>query len=417
MTRFARLGMYQQPELSPLDRGINGYEITHLDCYDIPAIDLTEHDVLIVQSTIDQDHLARHRSSIRQFLEAGGVLIYGGHLHRDWLPGAAPFVPVAKPSLAAYRIAEVADHPVFAGISAEDLCFRRGVAGFFARGQHAPPDGAEVLARLSGGEAVTYIDRVTTPGTILLQATCDLVGYGDGLEGPVARLTTQVLDWAAAEAREQRRPRQPGLAAVHSGSSILHRALTTGKYAQHLDGGLIYLPDLATADLSRYRGIILPERMHPGLIADAAPNLLRFLDSGGTLVAFSGGEPLPGFLPGVTWQHRPTNYWWWREPGASLGLWSPEPEHSLFDHVGIRDCTWHYHGVLEPPEGAQALVALPTGEALLYIDTVSTAGTLIVSTLDPLSHFGGYFMPATERFLDGFIPWLAQHTTTAGAPA
>jgi hypothetical protein len=30
-----------------------------------------------------------------------------------------------------------------------------------------------------------------------------------------------------------------------------------------------------------------------------------------------------------------------------------------------------------------------------------------VSTLDPLSHFGSHFMPATERFLDGFLPWLA----------
>jgi hypothetical protein len=71
------------------------------------------------------------------------------------------------------------------------------------------------------------------------------------------------------------------------------------------------------------------------------------------------------------------------------------------------DCTWHYHGVLDPPDGAEVLVTLPGGEALLYVDRVSTPGTLVVSTLDPLSHYGGYFMPATERFLDGFLPWLA----------
>lgn len=44
---------------------------------------------------------------------------------------------------------------------------------------------------------------------------------------------------------------------------------------------------------------------------------------------------------------------------------------------------------------------------MLYLDRVSTPGTLVVSTLDPLSHYGGHFMPATERFLDGFLPWLA----------
>ncbi|MDF2725451.1 MAG: hypothetical protein K0Q59_5128, partial [Paenibacillus sp.] len=35
------------------------------------------------------------------------------------------------------------------------------------------------------------------------------------------------------------------------------------------------------------------------------------------------------------------------------------------------------------------------------------AGTLLLTTLDPEYHFGSYFMPATERFLDGFLSWLA----------
>ena len=39
---------------------------------------------------------------------------------------------------------------------------------------------------------------------------------------------------------------------------------------------------------------------------------------------------------------------------------------------------------------------------------VSTKGTWVVMTLDPDFHFGSYFMPATERFLDGFFPWLAE---------
>ncbi len=96
--------------------------------------------------------------------------------------------------------------------------------------------------------------------------------------------------------------------------------------------------------------------------------------------------------------------------GRRPRLHSPTPDHPLFDHLEIRDCTWHYHGVLDPPAGAQVLVALPTGEALLYVDEVSTAGTLVVATLDPLSHYGGHFMPATERFLDGFLPWAAAVT-------
>ncbi|MGH3926820.1 MAG: hypothetical protein ACRDTT_28810, partial [Pseudonocardiaceae bacterium] len=98
---------------------------------------------------------------------------------------------------------------------------------------------------------------------------------------------------------------------------------------------------------------------------------------------------------------------WWLDPGADLGVRLGPGVDQLFPQLTLRDCTWHYHGVLQPPDGAQVLVKLTTGEALLYLDQVSTAGTIVVSTLDPISHYGGYFMPATERFLDGFLPWIS----------
>lgn len=206
-----------------------------------------------------------------------------------------------------------------------------------------------------------------------------------------------------------------GLAAVYGGSAQHHRTLTAPKYARHLAGGLVYLPDLAATDLSAHAGLVIPERLHRGLLTRAAPRILDLLGAGGTVIAFAGGEPPPEFLPAVRWQHRPTNYWWWLEPGADLGLRFLAPDHALFDHLELSDCTWHYHGVLDPPAGAQALVTVPSGEALLYIDRVSTPGTLVVATLDPISHYGSYFMPATERFLDGFLPWAATNFTGPGA--
>lgn len=235
--------------------------------------------------------------------------------------------------------------------------------------------------------------------------------------------TTRPTDTSPAPTCDHaKRVPDAGLAAVYGGSAQHHRTLTTPKYARHLTGGLVYLPDLATTDLTGHAGLVIPERLHRGLLTRAAPRILDLLDAGGTVIAFAGGEPLPGFLPGVRWQHRPTNYWWWLEPGADLGLRSPAPDHTLFDHLELADCTWHYHGVLDPPAGAEVLLTLPTGEALLYIDRVSTRGTLVVATLDPISHYGSYFMPATERFLDGFLPWAATNlasrasATTRGDP-
>ncbi|HEY3894534.1 MAG TPA: hypothetical protein VGL88_04110 [Pseudonocardiaceae bacterium] len=373
--------------------------VDRLDCYTFDSTDLARYAALIITPNVDQEHLARRQRLIRDYLDSGGVVIFGGHLHRDWLPGASEFVPLVNRSVAGYRVAEVADHPIFSS-KPDELTFRNGVAGFFARGHHPVPAGAEVLTRLAGGEPSTYLDRVSTAGTIVVQATSDLLSYcGDAL-----------LDWIAEESAQRRAQAahsSRGLAAVYDGSAQQYRTLTDPKYARHLAGGVIYLPDLAGTDLTAYRGLLVPERLHRGLLNRAADRILALLDAGGTVIVFSGGEPMPGFLP-VRWQHRPTNYWWWLEEGADPGVRLGDEQHPLFERLTLADCTWHYHGVLEAPAGSQVLVKLVTGEALLYVDQVSTAGTLVVSTLDPISHYGGYFMPATGRFLDGFLPWIAE---------
>lgn len=446
MANIALLSMDIRSSPSTLQRGGLGHRVETVDCYALAHTDLARFAVIVVPTMIDQEHLTRHRSVIRSYLDGGGVLIFGGQIHRDWLPGAARFEAITPASLRSYRVAEIAEHPIFEGVEPDDLTFRRGVAGFFARGHHRPPAGAEVLIRLSGGEPVTYVDRVSTAGTIILQSNGDLLAYGDEDSSSAARIPAQLISWAVEEAVRRRAAADPvapvpdedtsddvpvrtdpvrtdpvpscagepgrgGLAAVYGGSAQHHRSLTTPKYARHLTGGLLYLPELAETDLSGYDGVLIPERLHRGQLNRAAGRILDLLDAGGTVIAFTGGESMPEFLPGVRWEHRPTNFWWWLEPGADLGLHSPNPDHPLFDHLGIGDCTWHYHGALDPPEGAEVLVALPSGQALLYVDRVTTAGTLVLATLDPMSHFGSHFMPAAERFLNGFLPWADDAVT------
>ncbi|KZF12530.1 hypothetical protein A2J03_17190 [Rhodococcus sp. EPR-157] len=436
MIKFALVTMYPSGESSPFASGALGFDVSPIDCYELSDSALVPFSVLVMSSTVDQEHLSRIRDVVRRFLDAGKVVIFGGHLHRDWLPGAGHFKPVAPPSRTAYQVAEVAAHPVFEGVELGDMSTRRGVSGFFARGHHPVPEGAEVLVRLAGGEPTTYIDRMSTPGTILVHATGDLFAYSVGIEDSTAsKIPEQLAAWAVGEAealqsesgRSSSSPARidewapilstpstgtgSGVAAVYGGSAHHYRALTTEKYATHLGGGLLYLPELPATDLTGYEAVIIPERIHRGLLTAAAPRILELLEAGGTVVSFSGGEPLPEFLPGVRWEHRPTNYWWWLEPGSSLGLSTPNPTHSFFEHLGVGDCSWHYHGVVQPPEGSQTLITLPTGEALVYVDKVSTPGTLVIATLDPMSHYGAYFMPATERFLDGFMPWIARFAT------
>lgn len=197
------------------------------------------------------------------------------------------------------------------------------------------------------------------------------------------------------------------LAAVYNGSASHHRTLKESKYRRWISG-TIYLP---TADLDNYDGLLIPERLHRGKLNAAAGTVLAYLERGGTVLVFGGGEHPPEWIPGLEWEHRHTNYWWWLEDGADNGVRLASPDHDLFERLGLEDVTWHYHGALSPPEGAESLIALEENgrrHSLFYIDKVSTPGTLLVSTLDPISHFGSYFMPATERFLDGFLPWVVE---------
>lgn len=205
-------------------------------------------------------------------------------------------------------------------------------------------------------------------------------------------------------------PSGPGqrsrLAAVYGGSAAQHRSLLASPFARWF-AAVVHLPRLPGAALDHYDGLVIPERLHHGLLEAAGPTVRRLLDHGGLVVAFSGGDPLPSWLPGVTWQHRPTNFWWWRQPGAPPPVVAADPGHDLWAQLCLADATWHIHGVLRPAPGVDTVLATPAGEPVLTVDRVSTPGTIVAACLDPLSHYGAYFMPACERFLAGFLPWAA----------
>ncbi len=174
-------------------------QVACIDVYDLPAADLGRFDGLLVGGMVDQEFLYAQRDVVRAFCDAGKVVVFNGHLLRRWLPGGSPFAPTTIRSFGDYTVHLVGAHPLFDGVDARDLTLRRGVAGFYARGHHPPPDGAEVLATLDGGDPVTYVDRVSTRGTILVHAGVELLGYA-GVDSTAARLAPQLLAWMRAEA-------------------------------------------------------------------------------------------------------------------------------------------------------------------------------------------------------------------------
>ena len=195
------------------------------------------------------------------------------------------------------------------------------------------------------------------------------------------------------------------IALLDGGTSYHHFALTDPMVRDRAQA-IVRLRGLRAADLQGVDTVVVSCRSNPDLLADAAPVLTGILERGDRLVVM--GETEPGtWLPAVRETPLPTNFWWWLEPGADLGLTVRAPDHPLFDHIDLAAATWHYHGMFAVPDGAVSLIDCAEGGSILYEDRVSWPGTLIVTSLDPIYHHGSFFMPAASRFLDGFMAWLA----------
>lgn len=193
------------------------------------------------------------------------------------------------------------------------------------------------------------------------------------------------------------------LAVLDAGTYYHHRTIYEPRYRDFFDE-IIYTHDLPEADLSGVDTLLVSCRTDPSVLRPRREQIADFLASGKTVVAM-GSTGHPDWLPNVNWTDTPTNFWWWKE-GGEIGLKLATPDHPLFNQLSLADVTWHYHGYFQVPDGAQSLVDVGDLGSIFYEDTVSTPGRLLITSLDPMYHHGSYFMPATTRFLDGFLPYL-----------
>jgi len=203
---------------------------------------------------------------------------------------------------------------------------------------------------------------------------------------------------------------QPRIVAVDAGTYFHRATLADPRFAPYFDT-VVYAPDLV-CDLGWMEAdcLFVASRQDPALMQAVRQPLADFLAAGKTVVAM-GESQSETWLPGVAWHAAEVNFWWWLTPGADSGLRVGAPEHGLFKHLTLADATWHQHGYLDVPPGAISLVNRVGGGSILYEDRTTTPGRILATTLDPCYHHGSNFMPATTRFLTGFLPWLRESLT------
>lgn len=196
------------------------------------------------------------------------------------------------------------------------------------------------------------------------------------------------------------------IAALDGGASYHFFALTDPVVAPALDA-MIDLRGLAPGDLDGFDTVVVPCRSNPALLAEKAEILRAVLARGGMLVVLGETEP-DRWLPGLALEPVPTDFWWWREEGADLGVEIAAPDHPLARHLDRAAATWHVHGLLTPPPGATSVIEWAERGSLFYDHPGYGGGRLVVTTLDPLYHLGSFFMPATRRFAAGLFAWLGE---------
>lgn len=185
------------------------------------------------------------------------------------------------------------------------------------------------------------------------------------------------------------------LGVAYGGSLPEHRVIEDPRFAPWF-AKAVYLPELTEESLADLDGLYVPEGAnHRRLLAASAP-VRAFLDRGGTVLTF-GDHPV-SWVPNITWEFRPAL--------AAPRLTAGEPDLGFHEAVPLIDNIWHHHGILRAPEGAHTLLSTEDGAGVLYVDRVSTGGTLVVTTLDPMRHSGETLHPGALRFLELFLPWV-----------
>lgn len=398
---------------------------------DLTAEMLGAHRGLITGQQLDQDAMLRLKPALEAFLDRGGRWFFNGHMVRPLVDGMAQYRSIAEPKRADFDLSAVNPHPIHDGIDLNKLETNRGVAGFYGRGCNPLPEGAVAVNGLGAARVpVDWVWARPKGGRIFSHSGNDLAGMG--LEwGLAPELSARILAWTNGGPCLDPWPGNPArpaevlplsepetyrglrtssrsdrrIVAPSSGTYYNIRSLEGPRYTAAFD--VICTPE-QLGDVLRPDDILwVPCRTPAQRMIDQKDVFARHLQAGGTVVAL-GESRSDLWLPVVDFTETETNWWWWLDPSADLGVRVSEAAaaHPLMAGIGDREVTWHLHGWFVPPEGATVLARDGEGRAILYEDRVSTPGTMILSSLDPMFHHGSHFMPATTRFLDRFVPNL-----------
>ncbi len=199
MARTLLLTCAEHPPSRLLTHPATAARVDGLDIYALEAsAELDAYAGLLIPIHADQRFLMTMQDRLIQFLQAGGTLVFCGHVVYPFLPELTAFIPMQVNSVEDYRVWRVNEHPIFAGVATDDLTFRKGVAGFYGRGHNPPPPGAQIIHRLGSADGIPadYVYQRSGGGRVFIHGGNNLWMIALADEKNSAHLIEpQLLDW------------------------------------------------------------------------------------------------------------------------------------------------------------------------------------------------------------------------------
>ncbi len=163
---------------------------------------LSKLHIMIFPYDIDQILLYDNKTQIKNFLDAGKIILSFTQSYLEYIPGLSLYTASQTPIKD--RNILTTKHFITRGVKDYDITYRRGVKGFFSRGFVETPQGAEVFLKDSDGKCVAYIDELSTKGLIINTAGADLLGFGLFENSTARRLGPNLLLWIESYLRKKK---------------------------------------------------------------------------------------------------------------------------------------------------------------------------------------------------------------------
>ena len=166
--------------------------------------DISSYDILLFPRGTDEEAMLKNAGRIEDFLNSGKVVISMGEIPRNWLPGTNwdGVIPEDDGPLdiCTFKKGDAdVKHEIFENIEPNELHWHKGATGWCCHGHLIPPENAEILVVNKRGDAMMYIDRESTKGTLLITSQLDAICHSyHGVEG-AKKVLDNILKWAEKE--------------------------------------------------------------------------------------------------------------------------------------------------------------------------------------------------------------------------